>query len=125
MKQLIIIIAVALLTAPAFAAEEAAPSIGPLQKNYQTVIRGYMSMPGHLLDPFSAQYRFDAPRKAYVQDGVFVGHKRHFGWLVPTWINAKNAFGGYTGPHLHMMFLYEGKVADETDMFSDGMGHLL
>jgi hypothetical protein len=101
--------------------ESAAANFGALPKNYQTVIRGYMSMPGRLKDPYTAVYRFEAPRKGFAQDGALAGGKRHYGWIVPTWINAKNSFGGYTGVQLYVMFLFEGKVSDITEMLANGM----
>ncbi|HYR23235.1 MAG TPA: hypothetical protein VEP30_09985 [Chthoniobacterales bacterium] len=99
-------------------------SFGQLPKNYQTAIRGYYSMPGRLLDPYSAVYRFESPRKGWVKDGWAVGGKTHYGWIVPVWINAKNAFGGYTGTQLYyvMFFGENGNMADVTDMFNLGRG---
>jgi len=94
--------------------EEAAPYIAPLNPKYQLAIRGYMR--AQLKDPYSAVYRFDTPRKGVQQDGFLVGHKKHFGWIVPTWINAKNGFGGYTGEQLYIMFFFDDKVADVTEM---------
>lgn len=96
-------------------------SFGVLPKNYQTMVRGYYSMPGRLLDPFSAVYRFETPHKASVKDGIFAGGKTHYGWAVPVWINAKNAFGGYTGYQLHavMFFSESGKLGDVTEFLED------
>jgi hypothetical protein len=128
MKQLITLIlsCFCLLLANARAEKEQTGNVnfGQLPKNYQTVIRGYYSMPGHLLDPYSAVYQFGPPLKGMVQDGAFVGHKKHYGWIVPVWINAKNAFGGYTGAqHYYVMFFAEnGKVGDVTEMFNLGRG---
>jgi hypothetical protein len=45
----------------------ASMNVSELPKNYQTVIRGYYSMPGRLLDPYSAVYRFTPPQKGYVK----------------------------------------------------------
>jgi hypothetical protein len=97
---------------------------GVLPKNYQTMIRGYFSMPGQLLDPYSAVYRFESPHKGSVKDGVFVGGKVHYGWIVPVWINAKNSFGGYAGAKLYfvMFFAEDGNVGDVTEMINGGRG---
>ena len=102
-------------------------NFGQLPNNYETVIRGYYSMPGHLLDPYSAVYRFAPPMKGMVQDGVFVGHKKHYGWIVPIWINAKNAFGGYAGAQRYYVMFYSenGNVVDVTEMFNLGRGKFL
>jgi hypothetical protein len=101
-----------------------APNFGKLPENWQTVIRGYWSMPGRLKDPYSAVYRFETPRRGFVKDGIFVGGKTHYGWIVSTWINAKNSFGGYTGAQLfYVMFFGEnGNVGDVTEMFEMGRG---
>ncbi len=104
--------------------ESATANFGTLPSNWQTVIRGYYSMPGRLKDPFTAMYRFETPRKGFAQDGAFAGGKRHYGWIVPAWINAKNSFGGYTGWELHTTFLFEGKVSDISDMLTSGMAGL-
>lgn len=79
-------------------------------------------MPGQLRDPYSAVYRFETPRKGYVKDGLLVGGKIHYGWIVPVWINAKNGFGGYTGAQLFyaMFFSENGNVGDVTQMFGFG-----
>jgi hypothetical protein len=129
MKTLSMIIAATLQVAIAADAETQTRNIsfGQLPKNYQTVIRGYYSMPGHLLDPYSAVYRFDSPMKGYVKDGFLVGGKFHYGWIVPVWINAKNAFGGYTGVQRYyvMFFAENGNVGDVTEMFNLGRGKFM
>ena len=81
-------------------------------------------MPGRLKDPYSAVYRFGPAQKGYVKDGVFVGGKIHYGWIVPVWINAKNGFGGYVGAQLFyvMFFAENGNVGDVTEMFGLGRG---
>jgi hypothetical protein len=85
---------------------------------YQVAIRFYMSQ--KLKDPYSAVYRFDTPYKAMLKDGLLVGGQKHFGWIVPTWVNAKNGFGGYSGEQLYIMFFFEGKLGDATDAFGYG-----
>jgi hypothetical protein len=78
-------------------------------------------MPGQLKDPYSAVYKFEQPRKGFAQDGALAGGKRHYGWIMPVWINAKNSFGGYTGYQQYVAFFSEGKVSDITFAFSNGM----
>jgi hypothetical protein len=117
------ITAVILLSVSAHAEKQSTSvSFGKLPDNYQTVIRGYFSMPGRLKDPYSAVYRFESPRKGSVKDGIFVGGKTHYGWIVPVWINAKNSFGGYVGAQLFyvMFFAENGNVGDVTEMFTSG-----
>jgi hypothetical protein len=82
-------------------------------------------MASRLKDPYSAVYRFGTPHKGMVQDGWAVGGKKYFGWIVPTWINAKNGFGGYVGEEMHPMFLFDGKVSDASDSFQYGLAKLL
>jgi hypothetical protein len=106
LKTLISIFAVVALASISTGAPTPPPSFGTLPKNYQTVIRGYYAMPGHLLDPFSAVYRFETPRKGIVQDGILVGHKKHYGWIVPVW--GEN-----------------GNVGDVSEMFTDHNGKFL
>jgi hypothetical protein len=43
--------------------EAASVHFGTLPENWQTVVRGYYSMPAQLKDPYSAAYRFEQPRK--------------------------------------------------------------
>jgi hypothetical protein len=107
--------------------QSAVNTFAKLPENYQTVIRGYFSMPGRLKDPYSAMYRFETARKASVKDGIFVGGKTHYGWVVPVWINAKNSFGGYVGAQLFyvMFFAENGNVGDVTEMFTLGRGKFL
>jgi hypothetical protein len=57
----------------------------------------------------------------WCKDGWLAGGKKHFGWIVPTWINAKNGFGGYTGEQLYVMFFFDDKVTDATDAFGGGL----
>jgi hypothetical protein len=122
MKIIYCLTALLVFSCSVFAGKEqaapAAPYIAPLNPKYQLAVRGYMR--ALLKDPYSAVYRFDNPRKGVVQDGVFVGHKKHYGWIVPTWINAKNGFGGYTGEQLYIMFFFDGQLADATELASYG-----
>ncbi len=101
--------------------EEAIPDFGHLVPGkYQQAIRAYMAQ--RLKDPYSAVYRFDTPYKAMLKDGLLVGGQKHFGWIVPTWINAKNSFGGYSGEQLYIiMFFSDHKtMGDATDAFGYG-----
>jgi len=122
LKILISIVPIVLLASVSISAPTPPPSFGTLPKNYQTMVRGYYSLPGRLLDPMSAVFRFETPRKGMSQDGIFVGHKKHYGWVIPVWINAKNAFGGYTGAQLyHVMYsAKDDTYADITELFSLG-----
>ena len=124
MKRTIAAILVTIGVALAHAETEQVANVnfGQLPKNYQTMMRGYFSL--RLRDPYSAVYRFGTPRKAMTQDGIFVGHKRHYGWVVPVWVNAKNGFGGYVGEQLYyvMYTSTDDTYGDVTEMFNLGRG---
>ena len=98
--------------------QEANAHFPPLIAKYQVAIRGYMGQ--KLKDPYSAVYRFGTPRKGTLAEGLFGGGKKHFGWIVPTWINAKNGFGGYVGEQPYVMFFFDEKVTDATAAFEYG-----
>jgi len=91
--------------------------------NYQQDIRNLMSR--ILKDPGSATYEFGEPRKGMTQDGWAVGGKKHFGYIVPALINAKNSFGGYTGAKRYYFLFSEGQVMEITSMMNAGMGKIL
>lgn len=70
-----------------------------------------------LLDPESARFTFYAPKRGwahqYVIDGpqadpYKAGHA--FGWIVSFNVNARNAFGGYTGAHRYDAFFQDGQI---------------
>lgn len=71
-------------------------------QNYEKTIKDLMSV--QLKDPYSAQYKFEAPYKGYANKGLIYGGGRDYGWVVRVWVNAKNSFGGYTGyqPHIYL-----------------------
>jgi hypothetical protein len=79
---------------------------GSPPQNYEKTIKDLMSM--QLKDPYSAQYKFQAPFKGYANRGLIYGGGRDYGWVVKVWINAKNSFGGYTGYEPHV-YLFRGE----------------
>ncbi|MFA6186847.1 MAG: hypothetical protein WC770_06530 [Phycisphaerae bacterium] len=70
---------------------------------YEQAIKSLMSTT--LKDPYSAQYRFEAPYKGYANRG-FRG--REYGWIVTVGINAKNSYGAYIGEQKHS-YLFRGE----------------
>lgn len=87
----------------------------PTRNYYESAIRKHKSL--NLRDPYSAVYNFEAPRKAYLT--VFFDAapfasppppQIKFGWVVQAGINAKNAYGGYTGVSWETYFFKDGKV---------------
>lgn len=124
-KSLLAILILAVLTGCASVSpkELAAADFGAYPTDYENVIKNYAGRA--LKDPYSAVYRFETPRKGVAQDGIAMGGKKHFGWIVPVIINAKNDFGGYTGEKLHYFFLAEGQVGDVTGLKSAGMARFV
>ena len=88
---------------------------GELRPDYQEAIKALMST--QLKDPYSAVYSFSVPRKGYCQDGWAVGGQKHFGYIVPTGINAKNSFGGFVGQKPYYFMIENGVVSDIAAMF--------
>ena len=82
-------------------------------------------MASRLKDPFSARYNFGQPQKGVSQDGWARGGKKHFGWIVPVSINAKNSYGGYTGDKQYYFFLSDGQIGDITAMYGSGMAKII
>ncbi|MBB1441520.1 hypothetical protein H5202_23485, partial [Shewanella sp. SG41-4] len=64
-------------------------------------------------------------RKGMTQDGWAAGGEKHFGYIVPTLINAKNSYGGYTGSQRYYFLFSNGQVMDVTSMINSGMGKIL
>lgn len=71
----------------------AAANYGALPVSYEDRIRQYFGR--SLRDPYSADYRFGVPYKAATDEGSF-GHWV-YGYAVDVEVNAKNAYGAYTG----------------------------
>ena len=82
-------------------------------------------MARQLKDPYSAKYTFEEPRKGMCKDGLLLGGEKHYGYIVPVTINAKNSYGGYTGNELHYFFFSEGRFGDATSLLSSGMAMFL
>lgn len=79
----------------------------PLPSNYKEQIQQMME--SRLKDPDSAKFKFFEPRKGFTES------TRHFGYVVPVGINAKNSYGGYTGYQAHYFVYYQGMFKDVTD----------
>lgn len=80
--------------------------------NYQEIVKAYFQ--GILKDPYSAQYRFSEPYKAYLRAAPIVGgNPKTFGYIAEVGVNAKNSYGGYTGEKQYRIFIRNGSVIDE------------
>lgn len=124
-KSLLAILILAVLTGCASVSpkELATADFGPYPTEHENIIKNYA---GRMLnDPYSAVYNFGTPRKGVAQDGIALGGKKHFGWIVPVTINAKNDFGAYTGERSHYFFIAEGQVGDITGLKSAGMARFV
>jgi len=104
-------------------AEIAAADFGSLPAGYQERVKNVIGQ--ELRDPFSATYRFGEPKKGFSKDGIAMGGKKHFGWIVPVGVNAKNGFGGYAGDELYYVMFFEGGAGDVTEMFRAGMAKFI
>ena len=51
----------------------------------------------HLKDPDSAKVEYRRLLKGWIRDGLIMGGKVHYGWILPVSVNSKNGFGAYTG----------------------------
>jgi hypothetical protein len=83
---------------------------GPLPENYQQMVKDHMSDPENffsLKDPYTAIYRFEEPYKGSIWKGLLRGGKE-YGWVIPVWVNAKNAFGAYTGQQKYEFLIRDG-----------------
>ena len=81
----------------------------PVPDNYKTQISVYLQVT--LKDPYSAHIDIQEPIKYWYQEPLLSGGKRHVGWLVKVFVNAKNSFGGYTGSQTYG-FLFRNDVID-------------
>jgi hypothetical protein len=81
-----------------------------LPSNWQAVVKDALS--GRFMDPGSVQYKFlSDPVKRTID-----GEER---WLLGVDINAKNAFGGYTGFQVWTIVIQNGKVVSTEIMPED------
>ncbi len=103
--------------------ERANAPIDPLPKDYQAQIKNFEV--GRLKDPYSAVYRFGTPQRGYWQDGLVHGGGKHFGYIVPVGINAKNSYGGYTGEEIQYIAFERGRVAGDVTILWGQMAGFL
>lgn len=88
-----------------------AADFGERPKNYKVIIKNYMEKV--LKDPDSAKYFWDealGPEKGFAYD-VADAACSGYGWMICVPINAKNSYGGYTGPQRQFFLLKDNSVA--------------
>jgi len=76
---------------------------GDYPVNYKEIVENYMSI--RLKDPMSVRYRYlDGPVEAWYGASPY----NKYGYSLCVYINAKNSFGGYTGPKLNYFMINTG-----------------
>lgn len=83
---------------------------GTYPTDYEALLKAWTVQ--HLKDPDSAKYgRISKPRKEY----MFEDKVPFYGYAVCADVNAKNAYGGYTGSHTFWFLFRDGKIARAQD----------
>ena len=99
----------------------ASADYGIYPDNYETIIKSYFQT--RLKDPFSAQYQFRTPFKAFLRNApVLGGDPTIYGYMVYTNVNAKNSYGAYTGWEEYRLLISDGVVvgtASKNPWFSE------
>jgi|TARA_R110001599_G_scaffold214247_1_gene412274 hypothetical protein len=99
----------------------ASADYGSYPDNYEATIKSYFEKT--LKDPFSAQYRFQKPFKAFLRKAPIMGGEPVFyGYMVYTKVNAKNGFGAYTGWEEYRLLIHNRSVvgrASKNPWFSE------
>jgi hypothetical protein len=90
----------------------ASDEAGPLPANWQKLTEDYIR--GVLRDPDSGRFDFVSapvvqPTKGFYRPMHMRGESV-FCWVASVHVNAKNAFGGYTGNKLYMVGIRDGRV---------------
>jgi hypothetical protein len=98
-------------------------TFSPLPENYQETVKA--SINSLLKDPYTAVYIFGTPRRGFIQDGFLRGNAKHFGYIIPVGVNARNSYGGYTGTQQYYMLFTKDKFFDITRSFRAGMAEFL
>lgn len=120
----LLLLSICLLGCATASKEEIAKvDFGSAPTNYESNIKNLVSR--MLKDPYSATYHFSSPRKGVVQEGLLLGMKKYFGWIVPVGINAKNSFGGYVGEKTYYFLFANGMVYDVTSLMQGGSGRFV
>lgn len=91
-------IAILTLATSACATTDPSPPVPstPLLSNYRAEAERVIA--STLRDPASARYEHrDDPYRLECDRGVFTPVKQEF-WAAEVWVNARNGYGGYTGP---------------------------
>lgn len=78
------------------------------QAECESVVKSEAEM--FLKDADSAKYQFGVCDKRGLQSIPVMHIPKQYGYFMPVKINAKNAFGGYTGYKLHHFLMKNGEI---------------
>lgn len=95
---------------------------GAPPKDYETTIKHYFD--GVLIDPNSAYYNFELPRKFWYNDKSFFGGHLYSGYLVRVGVNSKNKYGGYNTEEAYGFLMKDEhivKVLDPDEILCRGL----
>ena len=93
----------------------------PTTENSDAQINQYLQ--NTLKDPDSLKLKCEPARKGWGRQ--FRERKPDYGWIVPCSVNAKNSFGGYTGPKPYIfLFTSQGLKILEVSMFREFNEHI-
>ena len=93
----------------------AAADYGPMPENAQEMIKAYVD--ARMRDPSDAKYDFYRP---LTKSWYGYGNAGQFGWATCVGINAKNAYGGFTGSLPSYFFIKDGVILQAIHSASDG-----
>jgi hypothetical protein len=79
----------------------------PSDAEAMKVVKSYMHP--RLIDPYSAVYECERPRKAWTNLKVFFSDNISYGYAMRCNINAKNRLGGYTGAESYRFMIHMGR----------------
>ena len=90
----------------------ASAEYGPYPDNYKELIQAFVARVAIDPDPNSTKVEFELPVKGYMPESnnPFAPYPYEFGWIVNTWVNGKNRYGGYTGERPWTFLLRDGEI---------------
>lgn len=98
---------------PGKAPDFTAAQCGPYPKNYKTLVTA--ALHERARDTASLQIKFGSPPVPGASCSSSTGDWTP-AWRVIVLMNARNAFGGYTGPHRVIVQIFQGKVVDTLEV---------
>lgn len=115
MKKVLMLLLVATISACASMARPTEAEIATLdygawmsQEDAESGAKGFLST--YLRDPYSAVIAYSPIYKGWVKEPALNGGAFHYGYVLDTVINAKNAMGGYVGAKAYKFIFRDGKL---------------